>query len=147
MSKNSDNDQKNDSVNPGVEITPLTLEALRISKGETFVKNVCDCVKSFVKWGSIFGCFYFIYKSVESVVTGVTGIADRLSDVLEAVCLDHFIYLMAILLLGVGNSVRRFRNRRLTKQVGNLRHEIENGETANTRSGLDPHGESADDKE
>lgn len=128
-------------------LTGIDIEALRISKGAELVKGICDCVKSFAKWGSIFGCAYFLYKSVECVATGVAGIADRLADALKAVCLRDFIYWTAIILLSVGNVFRRTRNRRLTKLVGDQRHEIEKAESANTRSGLDPHGEAAEDKE
>lgn len=146
MSKKTKERQRN-VVPPQRTLTEIDLEALRIGKGETLVKGVCDCVKSFAKWGSILGCFYFLCRSVESVVTGVAGIADKLADVLKAVCLGDFIYWIAILLLTGDNMLRRTRNRRLTKLVGSLRHEIEKAEAANTRSGLDPHGEAAEDKE
>lgn len=146
MSRNAKDNRK--GVAPQQRpLTQIDLEALRISNGATKFKGICDCVKSFVKWGSILGCAYFLYKSVESVVTGVAGIADRLADTLEAVCLRDFIYWIVIALLSGDNVFRRWRNRRLTKLVGDQRHEIEKANRANTRSGLDHYGEAAEDKE
>lgn len=129
------------------QLTPIDLEALRLSKGETTVKGVCDVAKTLAKWLPILGCFICIYLSVKCFVTGATGIVDKLTGVLEKLFIRDIVYWILIIVLAGGNALRRWRNRRLTKLVGDQRHELEKGEPANTRSGLDPHGEAAEDKE
>ena len=146
MSKKTKERQRN-VVPPQRTLTEIDLEALRIGKGETTVKGVCDIVKTLAKWLPILGCFICIYLSVKCIVTGATGIVDKLAGVLEKLFIRDIVYWILIIVLAGDNSLRRWRNRRLTRLVGEQRHELEKGEPANTRSGLDPHGEAAEDKE
>ncbi len=127
--------------------TEIDLMALRLIRGETLIKGVCDCLKTFAKWGAILGCAVCIYKSVETLMTGLTGMTDKLAAVFRNVYLHDTVYVIAIIIFGGSSCLRKWRNRRLTKLVGEQRHELEGIEAANVRSGLDPHGEAAEDKE
>lgn len=128
-------------------LTEIDIEALRINRGETIFKGCVDCVKMAIKWGSILGCAVCFYKSVQSFVTGVSNIADRTADVLTALCVRDIVYWFAILIFAGSGVLRKWRNRRLTKKDGELRHELEKSEKANTRSGLNPQGEALEDEE
>lgn len=129
------------------KLTENDLEALRISRGATISQGIVDCVKTALKWGAILGCAICIYLSVKCIVTGVTGIADKIADILHALFMDDIVYWLVILLLTGSNTLRKWRNRRLTEKDGELRHELEKKEKANTPSGLNPLGEACEDKE
>lgn len=80
-------------------------------------------------------------------MTGATGIADKIAEILRTLCMRDIVYWLVILLLTGSNILRKWRNQRLTKKDGELRHELEKKEKANTPSGLNPQGEAREDKE
>lgn len=134
-------------VLPRREPTENDLEAIRLLRGDTAIRGGVDTLKTIVKWGSIASIFISIYKSVNSIVTGVSGLVNTVADVLTTLYVRDIIYWIAIVLLVGANAFMRIRNRRLTELVGILRHALEKNEPANTRSGLNPSGESTEDKE
>lgn len=116
-----------------------------VRAGEAKFVASCDAFKCIVKYG----CVAFLgFLFFDFLKTGLFANASNLSA-LAQFC-DHFkigdfFWMLATLVLGTWGTVEHRSKKRLVRENGALRHQVESRDAYNSRSSLDQYGQAKED--
>lgn len=129
----------------GRSVSKNELELERIRAGGRRFTKICDLIKALLKYGCIAGCFVILANMIRDLAHGDPVAMDALCGVLKAIRAPQIVHALLIALLGSGYAVEKRRNRRLVNKSGDNRHEKEQNDPVNARSGLDRNGVAEDE--
>lgn len=130
-------------MNKPLSKNELELERIRAG-GRSFTK-LCDLVKGLLKYGCWGFCVWTFGDVIRDLAHGDPAAMGALCDVLKAIHAPQIFHSLLTIILGGGYAVEKQRNKRLVKNNGDNRHQREQADAVNSRSGLDRYGVAADE--
>ena len=114
---------------------------LRFALRVKIVESVATLVKNLLWVFCVCYVGYWFFQMLVAVSQSDEGAVASLAKVVEKFSVDRIVLAIANAVTGVGWYRSRSRNKRLTKQLGEKRHEREANDPVNDRSGLDEYGQ------
>lgn len=109
--------------------------------------HFCTIVKALCKYGTIIFFIWSCQTGLADIIRGEPESLKWLYHILRKTRILYVVHMMATLILGGTATIQFYRNRYLTKKVGDMRHKLEHNDASNERSGLAPDGTAREDRE
>ena len=84
---------------------------------------------------------YWFLQMLTDVSQSKEGSIGALARLVHECSIDRIVLTVTNAVTGIGWCQSRYRNKSLTKKLGDIRHRLESQDPVNGRSGLDEHGE------